>query len=116
MLAKLKKVYENFVTSRKEGRVCRGIMLLFSTVCLFMAQANVALASNYGETAGKWVLDNLFWIGLVFMAIGLFSCLIKRAWVQAVITGVAGSIILYFMKNPDKLATIGEEIANLIFG
>ncbi|MGN0327241.1 MAG: TcpD family membrane protein [Lachnospiraceae bacterium] len=117
MLAKWKETWNELCVSvnRKEGKIYRRILFVFSTVCFYMAQNNIALASNYGQTAGEYILDNLFWVGLVFMAIGLFSCFIKRAWVQAVITGVAGSVILYFMKNPDKLATIGESIAQLIF-
>jgi len=51
----------------------------------------------------------------VFLGIALIGCLIKRAWVPALITGLCGGIILYFVKNPSQLSTIGENIANLIF-
>lgn len=116
MLAKLKNGYEKLM--RREGKLYRVMMAVSCSIFLFMSQANVVLASNgvnYGESVGKWILDNLFWVGLVALAIALFKCLISRAWVAAIVTGLAGAIILYFMKNPEKLATIGEKIANTVF-
>lgn len=117
MLVKLKNEYEKIM--RKEGKPYRVLLMAYCSIVLFMSQANVALASestNYGKVAGNWFLDNLFWVGLVALAIALFKCLISRAWVAAVVTGLAGSIILYFMKNPEKLSDIGEKIATTVFG
>lgn len=116
MLAKLKKGYDKLM--RREGKLYRVMMAASCSISLFMSQANIVLASsgvNYGETIGKFILDNLFWLGLVGLALSLFGCLLKRAWVPAIITGLAGSIILFFMKNPEKLASIGEKIANTVF-
>lgn len=113
---KLKNGYDKLM--RKEGKLYRIMMTLSCFMFLFMSQANIVLASestNYGKTAGEWILANLFWVGLVALAIALFKCLIARAWVPAVITGVAGSIILYFMKDPEKLSDIGEKIATTVF-
>lgn len=120
MLIKLKTKLENGCDKlmRKEGKLYRIMMTLSCFMFIFMSQANIVLASestNYGKSAGEWILDNLFWVGLVALAIALFKCLISRAWVPAVITGVAGSIILYFMKNPEKLSDIGEKIATTVF-
>lgn len=117
MLVKLKSAYERLM--RKEGKIYRVMMMASCSIFLFMAHANVVFAAestNYGKSAGEWILENLFWVGLVALAIALFKCLISRAWVPAVITGVAGSIILYFMKNPEKLSDIGEKIATTVFG
>ncbi|MDE6529460.1 MAG: hypothetical protein K2K96_01655 [Lachnospiraceae bacterium] len=117
MLAKLKSAYDKLM--RKEGKIYRVMMMVSCSIFLFMAHTNVVLAAestNYGKKAGEWVLENLFWFGLVALAIALFKCLLSRAWVPAIITGVAGAIILYFMQDPEKLADIGEKIATTVFG
>ncbi len=96
-------------------QVYRMLMMISGFIFLWLGQMQVACATNYGEKAGTWILEQIFWIGLVFLGIALIGCLIKRAWVPALITGLCGGIILYFVKNPSQLSTIGENIANLIF-
>lgn len=71
--------------------------------------------ANYGEDAGNWVLNQLFWFGLVAVAAILISCILKRAWIAAIITVVAGAVILAFIKNPLILSNIGQNIVDTVF-
>lgn len=75
-----------------------------------------AATANIGEKAGNWVLDQIFWVGVIALAIVLLTCLIKRAWVAALITGIAGGIILFFIKKPTILSDLGDVIYHAIFG
>lgn len=71
--------------------------------------------ANYGEKTGNWILDQLFWGGLVVVAAMLISCLLKRAWVAAIIIAIAGAVILAFIKNPLILSNIGQNIVDTVF-
>lgn len=81
----------------------------------FSSNGYYVCAANYGEKAGTWILDQIFWIALVTLALVLVGCLIKKAWVAAIITGIGGGIILVFIKNPKLLETIGSNIFTAIF-
>lgn len=90
-------------------------LTIASTTMLFN-NAMVAYAStDYAKNAGTWLSDQLFWVGLIALMIALAYLLIKRNYPSAVITVLAGGVILYFIKNPEKIGTIGETIANLVF-
>ena len=71
---------------------------------------------DIGKNAGNWILDQLFWVGLIALAIGLISCLIKKAWVAAIITGLAGGVVLVLIRNPELLSTWAENIVHTVLG
>lgn len=74
----------------------------------------VAFAGNYGENIGKWALDQAFW---VILGIGVVTgglAMLKRAWVGGTGIWIATGIICYLCKNPEKLASVGEQIGKTL--
>lgn len=92
------------------------LSLLAITMTLVMTNVQVVYAAaNYGENAGTWVKNQLFWLALIALVIVLVGCLVKRAWVAAIITILGGGVVLYFINDPEQMKTIGENIAKIIF-
>lgn len=84
--------------------------------CFFCMNSMYVLASdlNFGENIANWALDQLFWIVLL---LGIFFAAmagIKRAWVACVSIGVGTAIILFFIKNPTSLETLGNKLAEIV--
>lgn len=75
----------------------------------------VSASADYGKKAGTWLLDQIFWVGLVALAIALIGCLVKKAWVAAVITFICGGLVLFFIKDPNKAVDIATNIYTSIF-
>ena len=86
--------------------------MTFTVLLTMSGFYSYAGAKDVGKNAGNWILDQLFWLGLVILAIALAACLIKKAWVGAVITIVAGGVILVFIKNPEMVSNIGETLVH----
>lgn len=88
-----------------------GVMLL----CWIMCPCAAYATTDYAKNASTWLADQLFWIGVGGLCIALAVLAIKRNFVGAVITVLGGGIILYFIKNPEKISSIGETVAKVIF-
>ena len=74
----------------------------------------LSTATNYGENAAKWGLDQLFWLALIaVIGVAVFA-FIKKSWVGGIVTMIGGAIVCYFIKNPTKLADLGNELAKII--
>lgn len=102
--------------NEKETRFARIFVMVMAFLTWFSCNGCYVSAANYGEKAGQWILDQIFWVALVILAIVLVGCLIKKAWVAAVITGIGGGLVLVFVKTPTLLETIGSNIFSAIFG
>ncbi len=101
---------------KKAIRCKRVMMSLMTFVLLLWSSGFYSLAdANYGKAAGSWVLEQLFWIGIVCLAVGLVGCIMKRAWIAAIILVIGGGILLAFMKDPNLISTIGKNIVNTVF-
>lgn len=84
-------------------------------ICMYCSNAALVLAdTNYGENAGKWVLEQLFWAAVVVVAIALIGCLLKRAFAAGGIVVVVGGLVCYFIKNPTKINSIGGSLGKVI--
>lgn len=117
-MKEFKKANQNRGTKKMMGKLKVWkikLMLSAAAFCLWFNGFYCLADANYGEKAGNWILDQLFWVGLVVMAVILISCLLKRAWVGALITAVAGAVILVFIKNPQLLSNIGQNIVDNVF-
>lgn len=105
-------------TKKMEKRALLGAKVTSCAVAAFgawmYAGTYVFAGVNFAENAGNWLLDQLFWIGLIVLAIALLGCFAKKNYTGAVITGIAGAVILYFVSNPQKLYTIGEQLGNIL--
>lgn len=91
---------------RKEAKVI--ISTLGMTAILPLT---VYASSNYAENAGRWVLEQAFWVILVMGIVTASLAIVKRAYVAGCITGIAVGVVCFFCKNPDKLSSIGEQLA-----
>lgn len=96
----------------RERKAITGAMAITMSV---MIPLTAFASSNYAENAGKWVLDQAFWVILVIGIIGAGTAIIKRAYTAGIITAVAVGVVCFFCKNPDKLSSIGEQLANTFF-
>lgn len=80
-----------------------------------MNYALLASLQNAGSNIGNFGLDLIFWLALVAIGAALASCLLKRNFVGAILVGIAGGVVLYIIKNPAFLQSIGESLVNIIF-
>lgn len=76
----------------------------------------LAAAENFGENTANWLTDQMVWIALVVIIAVLAFTLIKRNFVGAIISAIAGSVVVYFIANPNVIKTLGETIMNKIIG
>lgn len=93
----------------------KAFMAVWTCSMMFLCSTMNVYAADYGKKAGTWILDQIFWIGLVVLAIALISCLIKKAWIAAVITVVGGGLVLVFIYDPSKAVEIATNIFTSIF-
>ncbi|SFS08043.1 TcpD family membrane protein [Anaeromicropila populeti] len=99
-------------------KIIRAAMLLcmLCMYCVNTAVVAATTATNYGKNAGEWATEQLFWVGIIAVVIVLVGCLLKRSYVGSIITVVAGGIILYFIRNPEKISDIGESLWKIVSG
>ncbi len=81
----------------------------------FMVDVTQVYAADIGKKVGEWATEQLFWIGLVILAIAVLGCLWKKAWVAMLITAIGGSIGLIVIQDPELLSGIGRSIFDAIF-
>jgi hypothetical protein len=99
-----------------KGRKIKILSGLLLAITLLLTNVQLAYAStDYAKNAGTWLSNQIFWIGLIFAILALVGCIMKRNYTGAVITVLGSGIILYFIKNPEKISTIGEGISKIIF-
>ena len=101
----------NDLRSRKNmiERVCT--ITVFTALFMVLSTSTV-FANDIGENIGTWVLDQLFWIALIAVAIVVIKFLVSRAWAQAIIFIILAAIILVIIRDPRQLTAIG----NMLFG
>ncbi|MDD3202690.1 MAG: TcpD family membrane protein [Pygmaiobacter massiliensis] len=96
-------------TSKKQFRFfLAGILTMVAMVLPAFA------AGDYGQNAGTWALDQLFWVGIVIVAVIVIREMLRKNVTGLVVTLVIGGIVLFVIKAPDKLATIGETLFNVV--
>lgn len=100
----------------------KGILkvMYFSISAFFLTLSNAIVAfavadTNYGKNAASVITDNLFWIAIVVVLIAVVGCAAKKNWIAALTTFIGGSVVCFFVKNPEQIANIGEAIGNAIF-
>lgn len=99
--------------SHRRRNVIMRLGVFITMICMYCSNMIfVAAGTNYGETIGKWILEQLFWVAIVVIIIALVGCLLKRAYAAGGIIILVGAIVCYFIKNPTKLSTIGDSLGN----
>lgn len=99
---------------RRTARRYRAALVCWSLLTLLYSNAILVSAANYGQNASSWFLEQMFWIVLVAVVLVVATLAAKRNFVGALTTAVVGSVVVYFVKNPTKLADIGNSIMNAI--
>lgn len=105
---------------KQNERACMAMVKI--TLCItafvtwYLSSGMYVMAADIGKKAGEWVLDQLFWVGIIALAVALVVCLMKRAWIAAVITGLGGGVILFFIKNAEILSDLGDAIYRAVLG
>ena len=96
----------------------KAVMAVLTFAMLFAANGfySYAGAKDIGKNAGNWMLDQIFWVALIVIAIILAGCLMNKAWIKAAITIIGGAVILVFIKNPQMLSNIGETLVHDVLG
>lgn len=103
------------IIEKRVNSILKTMTVLTMLLGAFMYNGFYCHASvNFAENAGNWLLEQLFWIGLVALAIALLGCLLKKNYVGAGITAVVGGIILYFVYNPKAIYAIGEKLSAIL--
>ncbi len=82
------------------------LMMIAYTVPVF------ADISNIGQNLGNWGIEQVGWAGLVIVACISLGFLIRKAWIPCGVFLLVGGTILYIIKHPEQLSSIGE----IIFG
>ena len=82
--------------------------------CFMCNGCYVYASTNFGENIGNWFLDQIYWIALIIVAIGLIGSLIKKAWIGAIISAIGGAIVIAIIVAPEILKTIGENLLNIV--
>ena len=96
-------------------RLLKVCMCITAFTCFYMCGGFYAQAGNLGESVAKWGLDQIFWVGVLIIGVALIGCLMKKAWVQAIIIFVIGAVVLFIIKNPELITKLGQGIGNQIF-
>lgn len=108
----------NFETSGKGKslyeKILKMCLCVNTFVGMFMYGGFYCQAAHMAQNVGQWFLDQAFWLGIIAIGIALVLALTKRAWVQAVIIVVAGSVILYFIQTPEAFKQIGTTLGNIV--
>jgi len=94
----------------------RAYTMIASMAIVVMACTSRVFANSPtpGEDIGKWLVDQVFWIALALVAIGLTVLLYKRAFTTAIITAVIAAIVLFIIQSPDRLVGIGGALFGII--
>lgn len=90
-----------------------GLALIFIMIFAIPAFAD---GTNYGENFGRWFLDQIFWVGAIALAVVLIKLFIARDYTKMVISLIVGGVVLFIIKYPDKIQSVGQSIYNIIFG
>ncbi|MFV0518350.1 MAG: TcpD family membrane protein [Aminipila sp.] len=86
------------------------LLLRIETITLMMVFATVpafADISNIGSNFGNWGMEQIGWAALVVIAFMGLRYMIKKAWVPCLVFFCVGGILLFVIKNPEKLEGIG---------
>ncbi|MCL2034676.1 MAG: TcpD family membrane protein [Oscillospiraceae bacterium] len=94
----------------KRGNTIRFIgMILIAAILL----TNVVFAAtNYGENAGTWLIQNIVWIAGIAVAIIAIKLFFSGNIIKMLIVLAVGGIVIFIVMDPMRLQTIGETIWN----
>lgn len=105
---------KNYVKLKKDRIV--GTVLASSAVIATTATNALAVENTYANNASNWLISG---VQALVTAGGVFvcgKCIMKRKFIELVITLVVAGIILAVTYNPEILKSIGNTLVGIIFG
>lgn len=94
----------------------RKMLMVFLTIQMTLSMAMVTFAANYTENAGKWVLDQAFWVVIVVTVLVAIGAWMKHATTAIIMTVIVGGALAFFCKSPELIVEVGSTLAQAIFG
>jgi len=94
-----------------------GTKILLSVVaifCLFNSNGMYVYATSYGQNFAEWGLNEIYWVGLICVVVGVVVAVIKKAWIVAITFGLGGGIVLVIIKFPDILEGFGRKFLEIL--
>jgi len=76
----------------------------------------VLMKADWGLNTKNWVVNQATGLALAAVAIAIVPVILKKQWAALMGILLAGSIGIYFTKNPDALIGIGETLYGIITG
>lgn len=96
-------------------RIADILMYLCIQFSFLFTCCSVCFASeNYAQNGAEWLLKQLFWVALCAVLYVMLKLFIARNFVAGLVTLVVGGIVLFFIKNPETIETIGEAAATAL--
>lgn len=92
------------------------VISIVISLFIMIPQHYASAATNYGENFGKYALDQLFWVAIVIIALGLIGCIVKRNMVGIIGCIVIGVVVVGFMGDPDGIKSVGQDLWGTIKG
>lgn len=100
---------------KNSNKIITRLSVFMIMISLYCSNAlYVAAGTNYGENIGKWALDQLFWIAVVVSAFVLLTQAVRRSTTGIISTIIVGALVCFFIKNPTKFETIGNQFGKII--
>lgn len=96
-------------------RIANILMYLCIQFSFLFTCCSVCFASeNYAQSGADWLLKQLFWVALVVVIYVMLKLFIARNFVGGLVTLLVGGVVLFFINNPESIATIGDVIASAV--
>ncbi len=70
--------------------------------------------ANMGENLTKSVSEQLVWVGILVIVVGVVGQIVKRNWTAVITTIIFGSAITYIIGNPEVLKNIGDYMGEIL--
>ena len=94
--------------------ILRAALLIAALAALLAVPCLAAGGNEYAQAGANWVLDGVFWVGIVLVVWGVVKYAAARNITGVVTLVVLGAIVLVIIKQPTLLQTLGEKLMGII--
>lgn len=88
-----------------------GMVLIAAIIIAIPAFAS----ADFGKQGGEWILDQIFWVGLVVAAIILIKFFLAGNFTKMLITAAVAAVTLVVVDDPQRLKILGDTIWTTVF-
>lgn len=90
-------------------------IVLTLMIIMILSTSVVFADANWGENAGTWIKDQVWWLVLAGVVVVAAKLALKKMWVQFGTFLVLAAITLVVVSGPEKLLTVGNAVWDIIF-